>query len=90
MQIKVKTGHICLTMESYDSQHMYTLRCPINGRGVEINGGGLEFQKSVNIGYEWKKRHKCLTLMLNLRVSKRTKSEASKDKIIIKRVSNIP
>ena len=36
-----------------------------------------------------KKRHKCLILMLNLKVSKETKSEAGKNKIIIKRVSNI-
>ena len=83
VQIEVKTGHIFLTMESYESQHMHTLRCLINGRGV------LEFQKFVNIGNEWKKRHQCLILMLNLRVSKRTKSENSKNKVIIKRVSNI-
>ena len=75
VQIEVKTGHIFLTMESYESQHMHTLRCLINGRGVKINGvrGVLEFQKFVNIGNEWKKRHQCLILMLNLRVSKRTK-----------------
>ena len=54
---------------------MHTLRCLINGRGV------LEFQKFVNIGNEWKKRHQCLILMLNLRVSIRTKSEASKNKV---------
>ena len=35
------------------------------------------------------KRHKCLILMFNLEVSKQTRSEASKKKIIIKRVSNI-
>ena len=34
------------------------------------------------------KRDKCLVLMLNLKVSKRTRSEASKNKLIIKRVSN--
>ena len=33
------------------------------------------------------KRHKCL--MLNLKVSKQTTSEASNNKVIIKRVSNI-
>ena len=55
----------------------------MGGRGV------LEFQKFVNIGNEWKKRHQCLILMLNLRVSKQTRSEASKNKVIIKRVLNI-
>ena len=32
-------------------------------------------------------RHKCL--MLNLKVSKQTRSEASNNKVIIERVSNI-
>ena len=59
-----------------------------------INGGGQNkwawnFKKSVNIGNEWKKRHKCLTLMLSLKVSKQTRSEACKNKVIINRVSNI-
>ena len=36
-----------------------------------------------------KKRHKCLILMLNLKVSTQTRSEASKNKVIIKRVSKI-
>ena len=35
-----------------------------------------------------KKRHIYLVLMLNLKVSKQTRSEARKDKAIIKRVSN--
>ena len=35
-----------------------------------------------------KKRDKCLTLMLNLKESKQPRSEASKNKIVIKRVSN--
>ena len=35
------------------------------------------------------KRDKCLMLMLNLKVSKQARSEASKNKVIIKRVSNI-
>ena len=35
-----------------------------------------------------KKRHTYLVLMLNLKVSKRTRSEARKNKVIIKRVSN--
>ena len=34
------------------------------------------------------KRHKCLILMLNLKVSKQTRREASKNKVT-KRVSNI-
>ena len=55
----------------------------------KLGEGVLEFQKFVNIGNEWKKRHQCLILMLNLRVSIRTKSENSKNKVIIKRVSNI-
>ena len=38
--------------------------------------GGWNFKKSVNIGNEWKKRHKCLILMLNLKVSKQTRREA--------------
>ena len=50
-------------------------------RGVKINGGGLNFRKSINIGNEWKKRHKCLILMLKLKISKRTRSEASKNKV---------
>ena len=57
--------------------------------GVKINvGGGWNFNKSVNIGNEWKNRHECLILVLNLKVSKQTRSEASKNKVIIKRVSN--
>ena len=49
-----------------------------------------EFQKkNVNVGNEWKKRQKCLILMLNLKVRKQTKSEASKKKVIIKGASNI-
>ena len=49
----------------------------------------LKFQKSVNIGNKWKKRHECLILMLNLKVSKLVQSEASKNKVIMKRVSKI-
>ena len=60
----------------------------INGGG-QNKWGGLNFKKSVNIGNERKKRHKCLTLMFNIKVSKRTRSEASKNKVITKRVSNI-
>ena len=65
------------------------------GRGSKIfliNGGSRNFKKSVNICNESKKRHKCLVLVLNLKRSKRSKrtgSEASKNKVIIKRVSNI-
>ena len=60
------------------------------GRGSKIfliNGGSRNFKKSVNICNESKKRHKCLILMLNLKVSERTGSEASENKVIIKRVS---
>ena len=52
-------------------------------------GGGQNIKISVNIGNEPKKGHKCLILMLNLKVSKQTTSEASKNKVIIKRVSII-
>ena len=48
-----------------------------------------EFQRSVKIGNKWNERQKCLILMINLKVSKQTRSEASKNKVIIKRVSNI-
>ena len=55
-----------------------------------INRGGCQnFKISVNIDNEWKKRHECLILMLSLEVNKQTRSEASKSKVIIKRVSNI-
>ena len=55
---------------------------------VEFNKrGGRNFKVSVNIGNERKKRHKCLILILNLKVNKQTRSEASKNKVIIKRVS---
>ena len=52
-----------------------------NKRGVE--------KKPVNISNEWKKIHKCLILMLNLKVSKQARNEASKNKVIVKRVANI-
>ena len=51
--------------------------------------GGRNFKKFVNIGNKERKRHKRLILMLNLKVSKQTRYEVSKNKIIIKRVSNI-
>ena len=57
------------------------------GEGGE--GRGWNFKKSFNIGNEWKKICKCLILMLNFKISKQTRSEASKTKVIIKRVSNI-
>ena len=63
----------------------------MNGRleiFVEFNKrGGRNFKVSVNIGNERKKRHRCLILILNLKVNKQTRSEASKNKVIIKRVS---
>ena len=52
-------------------------------RRVEIS------KKSNNIGNDLEKGHKCLILMINLKVSKQTRSEASRNKVIIKRVSNI-
>ena len=51
--------------------------------------GGRNLKISINIGNEWKKRLKCLILMLNLKVSKQARSEVSKNKVIIKIVSNI-
>ena len=51
-------------------------------------GGEGDFKKPVNIAHEWK-RHKWLILILNLKASKETRSEDSKNKAIIKRVSNI-
>ena len=48
---------------------------------VKLNKQGKGVRHSnifVNVGNERKKRHKCLILMLNLKVSKQTKSEASK------------
>ena len=51
--------------------------------------GGWNLKISVNIGNEWKKKHKYLILMLNLKESKQTRSEVSKNKVIIKRVSNM-
>ena len=48
------------------------------------SGGGQNFKKSVNIANERKKLHKCLILMLNLKVSKQTRNDGSKNKVIIK------
>ena len=59
------------------------------GGRVQNKEGDWNFKKIVDIGNEWKNRHECLILMLNLKVSKQTRSEASKNKVIIKRVSNI-
>ena len=53
-----------------------------------ISGVGQDFKKSVNIGNEWKKRHNCLILLLDLKVIKETRSEASNNEVIIKRASN--
>ena len=52
-------------------------------------GGGGDLKISVNIGDEWKKRHKCLILMLNLKVSKQTRNDGNKNKVIIKSVKHI-
>ena len=58
--------------------------------GVKIHGGvGVSNILKPLISVMNEKRDKCLTLMLNLKVSKQTRSEASKNKVIIKRVSNI-
>ena len=61
-----------------------------NKQGVKVNGEeGRNFKISVDVGNVWKKRHKCLILMINLKVIKQARSEASKNKVIIKRVLNI-
>ena len=51
-----------------------------------MGGVGISKDPLISVMNE-KKRHKCLILML--KVSKQTTSEASKNKVIIKRVSNI-
>ena len=56
------------------------------GRG-DGGGGGISKYPLISVMNE--KRDKCLILMLNLTVSKHTRSEAGKNKVIIKRVSNI-
>ena len=50
--------------------------------------GGWYFKKCVNIGNKLKKRQMFNTDALS-KVSKQTRSEASKNKVMIKRVSNI-
>ena len=59
-----------------------------NERELKINGG-VRISKYPLTSVMNEKRDKCLVLMLNLKVSKQTRSEASKNKVIIKRVSNI-
>ena len=61
----------------------------INGWGYQNKRGCRNFKISVNFGNEWKKRYKCLILMLDLKVSKQTRTEASKNNVITKRVSKI-
>ena len=38
--------------------------------GAGGEGGGWNLKKSVTIGNEWKKRYKCLILIVNLKVNK--------------------
>ena len=60
------------------------------GGGEGVGGReGRNFKISVNIGNELKKRHKCYILILNVKVSKQTRTEANKNNGIIQRVSNI-
>ena len=73
--------YIAITFQKF----LNTPRCLINGAGGRrsllnlINResqnkpgwGGQDFKIFVNIGNEWKKRHNCLILMLNLKVSKK-------------------
>ena len=59
------------------------------GEGVKINRRvGVSKYPLISVTNE--KRDKCFKLVLNLKVSKQTRSEASKNKVIIKIVSNIP
>ena len=41
------------------------------GGGVKINRGGQNLKIFINIGNEWKKRQKCLILMLDLKLSEK-------------------
>ena len=59
------------------------------GGGQSKGGGEWNFKKFINISNEWKNIHGCLILMINLKVSKQAKIEASKNKVIIKRASNL-
>ena len=43
--------------------------------------GDWNFKKSINIGNVYKKRHKCLIVILKLKASKQTRSESSKNKV---------
>ena len=55
-----------------------------------MNGGGeVGISKNPLISVMNEKRDICLILMLNLKVSKKARFEASKGKVMIKRVSNI-
>ena len=73
-----------------------------NKRGFKINrgseifvkfnkqweGGAVGISKNPLISVMNKKRDMC-NIMLDLKISKQTRSEASKNKVIIKRASNI-
>ena len=62
------------------------------GKGVEDfsnERGVVGIFKSPLTSVTNEKRDKCLVLILNLKVSKQTRSEASKNKVIIKSVPNI-
>ena len=58
----------------------------MGGQNKREGGGGISKNQLISVMNE--KRDKCLILMLNLKVSKQTRSEASKNNVIIKRVSN--
>ena len=66
-----------------------SLRCQMNG-GVKINGGVGDGERRFDIS----KQSLILVMnerreILNVKVSKQTRSEASKKKVLITRVSNI-
>ena len=56
---------------------------------VKFNKQGVRISKYPLILVMNEKRNKCLILMFSLKVSKQTRSETSKNKVIIRRVSNI-
>ena len=59
-------------------------------RRIKINEGGIGLSKYPLISVTNEiKRHKCLILMLNLKVSKQTKSKANMNKVIIKSIKHI-
>lgn len=61
-----------------------TSACDLSKRGFGISLIFVNNIKFVGIGNDWKMRHECLILVLDLKVSKLTRIEASKNNVIIK------